>query len=102
VSTEKQEMIRQRAHEIWESEGRPEGAELRHWQQASEELNSDDRNEAAMLQAAGERPDVDPPTHTPFEAEKQSSPEPTRPVLDVEITTGEKPVRGKVKKTEGP
>ena len=30
--------IRQRAHEIWEQEGRPEGAHERHWRQAESEV----------------------------------------------------------------
>ncbi len=33
-----QERIRQRAHEIWESEGRPEGRDSDHWNQAEQEL----------------------------------------------------------------
>ena len=32
------EMIRRRAYEIWEGEGRPAGAELRHWDQAAREM----------------------------------------------------------------
>jgi phosphotransferase system glucose/maltose/N-acetylglucosamine-specific IIC component len=35
-----QERIKQRAHEIWESEGRPEGRDADHWSQAEQELNS--------------------------------------------------------------
>jgi hypothetical protein len=68
----KNEQIRRRAYEIWESDGRPEGADLRHWQQACDELGGDrdyetpqellgeiDRNEAALLQGAGESGDID-------------------------------------------
>lgn len=32
------DLIRQRAEEIWEAEGRPEGRQNEHWQQASEEI----------------------------------------------------------------
>jgi hypothetical protein len=32
-----EQKIRQRAHEIWESEGRPEGRHEHHWQKASDE-----------------------------------------------------------------
>ncbi|MFC3630691.1 DUF2934 domain-containing protein [Paracoccus angustae] len=35
-----QERIRQRAHEIWESEGRPEGRDAEHWNRAEEELKN--------------------------------------------------------------
>ena len=33
-----QDRIRQRAHEIWEREGRPEGHHDEHWAQASQEI----------------------------------------------------------------
>ncbi len=36
--------VRERAHEIWEKEGQPDGAERRHWEQASREI---DQQEAA-------------------------------------------------------
>ncbi len=32
------ERIRQRAYEIWQAEGQPEGKESEHWQQAREEI----------------------------------------------------------------
>jgi hypothetical protein len=67
MANDKQEKIRRRAYEIWESEGRPEGAHLRHWLQAKEELSEgeehetlqdlldgDDRDDVALLQGAGE------------------------------------------------
>lgn len=42
------ERIRQRAHEIWESEGRPEGMDADHWSRAEQELRNrmgDDRQD---------------------------------------------------------
>lgn len=33
--------VRQRAHEIWEREGRPEGRDREHWAQAEAELASE-------------------------------------------------------------
>lgn len=30
--------VRERAYELWEKEGRPEGDHLRHWRQAEQEL----------------------------------------------------------------
>jgi len=33
-----EQQVRRRAYEIWEAEGRPEGAGARHWQQAEEEI----------------------------------------------------------------
>jgi hypothetical protein len=35
------ERIRQRAHEIWESEGRPHGRALIHWLRAEAEIRED-------------------------------------------------------------
>ena len=32
--------ISRRAYEIWENEGRPEGADLRHWLQAEQEVSA--------------------------------------------------------------
>jgi len=37
------ELIRQRAYEIWEREGRPECQERRHWEQASREIAEHER-----------------------------------------------------------
>ncbi len=97
-----QERIRHRAYEIWESEGRPEHQNLRHWLQASKELgnsaessgnNLDDRDEAALLQGAGESGD--------FEA-KDSQSRSAGERGGVEITTGEQPARQSVRKTKRP
>jgi hypothetical protein len=35
-----QQRIQQRAYQLWESEGRPEGREQAHWQQAQRELTA--------------------------------------------------------------
>ena len=40
-----QDRIRQRAHEIWESEGRPEGRDADHWSRAEEELRNQTGND---------------------------------------------------------
>lgn len=108
MAIDKHEQIRRRAYEIWEAEGRPEGADLRHWLQACDELagedehetlrdliEEDDRDDAALLQAAGESGDFDPPRTAPGRPAEA-------PVPDVEITTGEKPSWREVRKTEGP
>lgn len=33
--------IQERAHQLWEREGRPEGAAQSHWKQAAEEIRSE-------------------------------------------------------------
>jgi hypothetical protein len=35
-----QQRIQQRAYQLWESEGRPEGREQAHWQEAQRELSA--------------------------------------------------------------
>lgn len=35
-----QDIIRQRAYQLWEQQGRPDGQELEHWRQAERELNA--------------------------------------------------------------
>ena len=39
MTDDRQDRIRQRAHEIWEKAGRPEGAHQEHWEQATAELD---------------------------------------------------------------
>jgi Protein of unknown function (DUF2934) len=47
--------VRERAHAIWEREGRPEDGAERHWAQAEEELRTDEqgRGEMPVVEAAG-------------------------------------------------
>jgi hypothetical protein len=42
MADDRQNRIRQRAHELWEREGRPDGAHERHWQQAEGEIAAED------------------------------------------------------------
>jgi hypothetical protein len=48
--SDKEERIRARAHEIWESEGKPEGQEAVHWDRAELEIMREDA-----------KPDAPPP-----------------------------------------
>jgi hypothetical protein len=43
-----EEKIRQRAYELWELDGRREGAEQEHWRQAREQLESELQPEAMI------------------------------------------------------
>ncbi|MEI1251309.1 DUF2934 domain-containing protein [Rhizobium aouanii] len=108
MAIDKHEQIRLRAYEIWEAEGRPEGSDLRHWMQACDELagedehetlqdllDQDDRDDAALLQGAGESSDLGPPRAGLGQVAGATTP-------DIEITTGEKPSARNIKKTEGP
>ena len=40
-STDQEDLIRERAHQIWEREGRPEGESESHWQQARLEIEAE-------------------------------------------------------------
>ncbi|TWS97336.1 DUF2934 domain-containing protein [Reyranella sp. CPCC 100927] len=37
---DREERIRQRAHEIWEMEGRPDGRDQEHWERAHREIDA--------------------------------------------------------------
>ena len=39
MTDDRQERIRQRAHEIWEQAGRPEGSHMEHWDRATAEID---------------------------------------------------------------
>ncbi|PDS78562.1 DUF2934 domain-containing protein [Rhizobium sp. L43] len=108
MAIDKHEQIRRRAYEIWEAEGRPDGADQRHWLQACDELagededqtlqdllDEDDRDDTALLQGAGESGDFD---RRPARFSRVAAAR----VPDIEMTTGEKPSQRKIRKTEGP
>jgi hypothetical protein len=42
MDTEQEARVRERAHAIWEREGRPEGGAERHWARAEEELRAEE------------------------------------------------------------
>jgi hypothetical protein len=54
MADDRQNRIRQRAHEIWEREGRPQGAHERHWQQAESEIATEGK--AGKKPAAARKP----------------------------------------------
>lgn len=56
-----QDRIRQRAHEIWESEGRPEGRDADHWSRAEEELRSQEGNDKSDEQSSEPQAQATPP-----------------------------------------
>jgi hypothetical protein len=58
---EREDRIRERAHCIWEEEGRPEGRHQQHWQRACNEIDTETRNTGAKsgipnVPAAGGNP----------------------------------------------
>ncbi|MBB2969903.1 DUF2934 domain-containing protein [Mesorhizobium sp. RMAD-H1] len=76
MDTGKEEQIKARAYEIWEQEGRPQGREHEHWEQARREIAgngmgdgaSPQQNEAGEADEAERRaaaPNDDPAAATP-------------------------------------
>jgi Protein of unknown function (DUF2934) len=53
VVDERDEQIRQRAYELWESEERPHGEGIRHWMQAEDEFHA---NELEKVASADSKP----------------------------------------------
>ncbi|MBP1804634.1 DUF2934 domain-containing protein [Rubellimicrobium aerolatum] len=51
--------VRERAHAIWESEGRPEGRHEEHWRRAVEEIDRDSAGPFADAAPAAGGPGVD-------------------------------------------
>jgi hypothetical protein len=48
-----EEHIRQRAYEIWEQEGRPDGHDCEHWLQAQAEITALKRQDQKLLPRRG-------------------------------------------------
>lgn len=84
-----QERIRQRAHEIWESEGRPEGRDSDHWSQAEQELRdqSDSGGESGSYgiqsgdsaQTNQSQPELAQPTKSPTAKASKAAKKPRKP-----------------------
>lgn len=45
MTPEREEKIRQRAYQIWEAEGRPDGKQDEHWQRAAREIEAEEPGE---------------------------------------------------------
>jgi hypothetical protein len=50
MNDNREQRIRERAHQIWEREGRPEGKEQSHWEHASREIYEEDREQPSNTQ----------------------------------------------------
>lgn len=53
AAMEKLELIRRRAYEIWEEQGRPDGLHADHWHDAERELAEDEHNQGGGSQTGG-------------------------------------------------
>jgi hypothetical protein len=53
MTDDRQERIRNRAHQIWQEEGHPAGQDERHWHQAAADI---DREDATGKSSAAKKP----------------------------------------------
>lgn len=53
--SDRSELIRRRAYQMWEEQGRPEGLDADHWYAAEQELAEDAGNEGEGSQTGAER-----------------------------------------------
>ncbi|MEO3385355.1 DUF2934 domain-containing protein [Mesorhizobium sp. CAU 1741] len=85
---ERERRIRERAHQIWEQEGKPEGVHEHHWQRAREEIDAEEG--ATSLErtvtetiglAVGEDPNNQPATERKAKkpAARPRTPRPKKP-----------------------
>jgi hypothetical protein len=54
MDCERQRWVADRAYDIWQHEGRPQGAALRHWLQAEEELCEAERSALGRQRTTGQ------------------------------------------------
>src|SRR5512134_3063146 len=92
MSNEKHSQIEQRAREIWQREGCPEGRAEAHWKQAEEELarESDQAAPSAAPYVLGEGPMIEPDADSPVVAGASAPSTPPMPAAEAEER--EKPV----------
>ena len=54
MDTDKEERIRRKAHEMWEKDGRPDGKDGHHWDEAEKLVNEEDSIKAGQPQKSPE------------------------------------------------
>jgi hypothetical protein len=75
MNRDEEQLIRERAYEIWEREGRPTGRAEEHWRQAAAEIAA-----ATKQPAAAEKPAPAPPPTAPGATPAAAPPRRSRPV----------------------
>lgn len=63
METDREERLRQKAYELWESEGHPEGEHDRHWREAESQFSTveDEKLDDRQKQQDGKPTSVDAP-----------------------------------------
>lgn len=86
MSDDRQDVIRARAYQLWEDEGRPEGREEMHWRQASRD----------MEEATDEAASITEPAVTAMETEAPApaeEPRPGKPKAGTDTKNGSAPAK---------
>lgn len=73
---DREEQIRARAHELWELEGRPDGAGERHWLQAASEVDTSKPAAKAAPKKAAAKPKAPKSAAKPSAAGANAKPAP--------------------------
>lgn len=84
MASGRDEQIRQRAHEIWEREGRPEGKEKEHWERAEREIGDEAEGiTAGSPFAADQAGNLPPLAEVPAVKKKASAKPKTAPKTEI-------------------
>ena len=81
--TDRESRVRQRAYELWEAEGRPEGREREHWEEACRQIDateqpaSDVGAKGVISDESGAQFGEDPATPSAEQLQQQSQQRPT-------------------------
>lgn len=62
---DRESRIREKAHELWEKEGRPHGADRRHWEQAEREVGGSEAPAKRPRAKPGAKPAAAPAAAKP-------------------------------------
>jgi hypothetical protein len=96
MSEDREDRVRQRAHEIWVREGRPHGHEKQHWEQASSEIDAEEGSKPAdAAPATGTSPPVEKPAVKRRAATKSTQAMAKKTTAAAKSTVKRAPVRSK-------
>jgi len=74
----REERIKAKAHELWEADGKPEGRDRDHWEQAVKLVDEDERREARVK-------------NNPEAAERESKPSDGNDPIGITLATMQRP-----------
>jgi hypothetical protein len=69
----REERIRAKAHELWEADGRPEGRDREHWEQAAKLVAEEERHAAKAEADPAAAPSTDDPVGITLAALKRQN-----------------------------